>query len=45
MHVVRMVENSNTYGEPVGKSKGKRPPGKRRRRREVNVYVNLKELT
>jgi hypothetical protein len=40
-HVARLREMRKAYESLVGKHKGKRPVGKRRRRWEDNIRMNL----
>jgi hypothetical protein len=43
-HVARMGEKRNVYWLLVGKSEGKRPPGRPRRRWIDNIKMNLLEI-
>jgi hypothetical protein len=43
-HVAGVGEKRNTYRILVGKSEGKRPLGKPRRRRVDNINMDLKEI-
>jgi hypothetical protein len=43
-HVARMGEIRNAYNTLVGKPKGKKPLGRRRRRRLDNIRMDLKEI-
>jgi len=43
-HVARMGERRGVYRVLVGKTKGKRPLGRPRRRWEDNIKMDLKEL-
>jgi hypothetical protein len=43
-HVARMGEKRNSYRILVGKSEGKRPLGRRRRRCVGNIKINLREI-
>ena len=43
-HVARMEERRGTYSALVGKSEGKRPHGRRRRRWEDNIKMDLEEM-
>jgi hypothetical protein len=43
-HVARMGEGRGVYRVLVGKSKGNRPRGRRRRRWEDNIKVDLQEV-
>jgi hypothetical protein len=42
VHVARIGERRNTYRILVGKSEGRRPLGRQRRRWENNITVDLK---
>jgi hypothetical protein len=42
-HVARMVEDSGVHRVLVGKSEGKRPLGRPRRRWEDNIKMDLQE--
>jgi hypothetical protein len=42
-HVARMGEGTNVYRVLVGKPEGKRPLGRRRRRWEDGVKIDLRE--
>ena len=42
-HVARMEQSRNAYRVLVGKSKGKRPLGRPRRRWEDNIKIDLRE--
>jgi len=43
-HVARMGEGRGVYRVLVGKSEGKRPVGRPRRRREDNIKMDLREV-
>ena len=43
-HVVRMGERRGVYRVLVGKSEGKRPLGRHRRRWENNIKMDLQEV-
>ena len=43
-HVARMGERRGVYRVFVGKYQGKRPPGRRRRRWEDNIKMDLQEV-
>jgi hypothetical protein len=43
-HVARMGEERKLYKVLVGKPEGKRPPGRRRRRWEDGIRMNLREI-
>jgi len=43
-HVARMGEDRGVYRVLVGKSEGKRPLGRPRRRWEVNIKMDLHEV-
>jgi hypothetical protein len=43
-HAERMGEGRGVYRDSVGKPEGKRPLGRRRRRREDNIKLNLREI-
>jgi len=43
-HVARIGERRDVYGILVGKSEGKRPPGRLRRRWYDNTKMDLQEL-
>jgi hypothetical protein len=43
-HVVRRVEIRNAYNILVGKSEGKRPLGRPKRRWKFNIRTDLREL-
>jgi hypothetical protein len=43
-HVARIVEGRGVYRVLVGKSKGKRPLGRPRRRWEDNIKMDLREI-
>jgi hypothetical protein len=43
-HVARMGEKKNAYRILVGKPEGKRPLGRRRRRWEDNIRMDLREI-
>jgi hypothetical protein len=43
-HVARMGEGRGLYRILVGRPKGKRPLGRRRRRKEDNIKMNLREI-
>ena len=43
-HVARMEQSRNAYRVLLGKSEGKRPLGRPRRRWEDNIKINLREL-
>jgi hypothetical protein len=43
-HVARMGEGRGVYGVLVGRSKGKRPLGRPRRRWEDNIRMDLREI-
>ena len=43
-HVARMGERRGVYRVLVGKSEGKRPLGRRRRRWENNIKINVQEV-
>jgi hypothetical protein len=43
-HVARMGEGRGVCGVLVGRSEGKRPLGKRRRRWEDNIKMDLREM-
>jgi hypothetical protein len=43
-HVARMGEKRNAYRILVGKSEGKRPLGRRRRRWVNNIKMDLREI-
>jgi hypothetical protein len=43
-HVARMVAKRNAYRVLVGKSEGKRPLGRTRRRWVDNIKINLREI-
>ena len=43
-HVARMEESRDVYNILVGKSEGKRPLGRPRRRWENNIKMDLQEL-
>ena len=43
-HVARMEEGTNTFKILTGKSRGKRPLGRPRRRWEDNIRMDLKEM-
>jgi hypothetical protein len=43
-HVARMGEKSGAYRAMVGKAKGKRPPGRLRRRWLDNIKMDLQEV-
>ena len=44
MHVARIGEERVVYRALVGKSEGKRPLGRPRRRREDNIKMNLQDV-
>jgi hypothetical protein len=43
-HVTRMGERRNAYRILVGEPEGQRPLGRPRRRRVVNIKIDLKEI-
>jgi hypothetical protein len=43
-HVARMGETRSAYKILVGKSEGKRPLGRLRRRREDNIKIDRREI-
>jgi hypothetical protein len=43
-HVARMGEKRGAYRILVGRPEGRRPLGRPRRRREVNIRTNLQEV-
>jgi hypothetical protein len=43
-HVARMGEERKVYKVLVGKPKGKRPPGRSRRRWEDGIRMDLREI-
>jgi hypothetical protein len=43
-HVARMGEYRKVYKVLVGKPEGKRPPGRPRRRWEVGIRMDLREI-
>jgi len=43
-HVARMGERRDVYRVLVGKTEGKRPLGRLRRRREDNIKMDLQEV-
>jgi hypothetical protein len=43
-HAVHMGDNRNAYRVLMGKPKGKRPLGKRRRRWEYNITMDIREM-
>ena len=43
-HVARMVERRGVYRVLVGRSEGKRPLGRHRRRWEDNIKMNLQRM-
>ena len=43
-HVARMEQSRNAYRVLVGKSEGKRPTGRPRRRWEDNITMDLREV-
>jgi hypothetical protein len=43
-HVARMREGRSIYRVLVGRSEGKRPLGRPRHRREVNIKLDLREI-
>jgi len=43
-HVARMGQRRRVYGVLVGKTEGKRPLGRSRRRWEDNIKLDLEEL-
>jgi hypothetical protein len=43
-HVARMGKKRNAYRILVGKSEEKRPLGRHRRRSEVNIRMDLREI-
>jgi hypothetical protein len=43
-HVARMREHRNACSILVGKSEGKRPLGRRRRRLVDNIKIDLREI-
>ena len=43
-HVVRIGKRRSVYRALVGRTEGKRPPGRPRRRWEDNIKIDLQEL-
>ena len=44
MHVTRVREERSVYRVLMGKSEGKRPLGRPRRRRDGNIKMNLQDV-